>query len=139
MSLGRNPTKLPPGLRLAIPIYHTVQASDQRTFARLYSLTSLLGLQKVDIRETSVNIQDLSAFTSDNVPVVISGSLFYRVRNSYDACFSVGDFQANVKNIGTSAVRSIVGHFTVSTKSKLFQYLTLNKLFTVRRRHRRSK
>ncbi|KAF8529389.1 stomatin family protein [Gautieria morchelliformis] len=91
LSFGRNPTRLLPGLRLKIPVYHTVQ--------------------EIDIRETSVNIHDLAAFTSDNVPVVISGSLFFRVRNSYDACFSVHDFHSNVQNIGTSAMRSVVGHF----------------------------
>ncbi|KIJ53737.1 hypothetical protein M422DRAFT_241981 [Sphaerobolus stellatus SS14] len=103
LSLGRNPTKLSPGLSLNIPIYHTII--------------------RVDLRENSVNIQELTAFTSDNVPVVISGSLFFRVQNSYDACFSVGDFQMNVKNIGTSAVRSIVGHFSyddiISDRNKI--------------------
>lgn len=60
-----------------------------------------------------VNITDLVAFTSDNVPVIISGSLFFRVSNSYDACFSVDNFEQNVANIGTSAIRSIVGNFSV--------------------------
>lgn len=60
-----------------------------------------------------MTIKDLAGFTSDNVPVIISGSLFFRVRNSYDACFSVDNFQENVANIGTSAMRSVIGHFTV--------------------------
>ncbi|KDQ63516.1 hypothetical protein JAAARDRAFT_29538 [Jaapia argillacea MUCL 33604] len=92
LALGTSPTKLEPGIRLAIPFYHTVQ--------------------NIDMRETSVTVDDLTGFTSDNVPVLISGSLFYRVRNSYDACFAVHDFRENVKNIGTSAIRSVVGHFT---------------------------
>ncbi|KAF8586117.1 stomatin family protein [Ramaria rubella] len=92
LAFGRNPTRLKPGLQLMIPLYHTVQ--------------------QVDMRETSANIHDLAGFTSDNVPVVISGSLFFRVRNSYDACFSVHDFHTNVINIGTSAMRSVVGHFS---------------------------
>ena len=62
-----------------------------------------------------VTIKDLSGFTSDNVPVLVSGSLFFRVNNSYDACFSVNDFQTSVLAIGTSATRSIIGHFTVSS------------------------
>lgn len=67
------------------------------------------------MRETSINIKDLTAFTSDNVPVLLSGSLFYKVRDSYDACFSINDYQKNIENIGTSASRSVVGHFTVRT------------------------
>lgn len=43
----------------------------------------------------------------------MSGSLFYRVRDSYNACFAVNDFQSNVSAIGTSAMRSLIGHFTV--------------------------
>lgn len=42
----------------------------------------------------------------------MSGSLFYRVRDSYNACFAVNDFQSNVSAIGTSAMRSLIGHFT---------------------------
>ncbi|KAI0821079.1 hypothetical protein BC629DRAFT_1458051 [Irpex lacteus] len=92
LSLGRNPVKLDPGLRLKIPLYHTVI--------------------QVDMREQSVDIRELTGFTSDNVPVSVSGSLFYRVRNSYDACFAVDNFGQNVAFIGTSAMRSVVGNFT---------------------------
>ncbi|KAL5535605.1 hypothetical protein ACEPAF_3699 [Sanghuangporus sanghuang] len=107
LSFGRNPVKLNPGLRLMIPVYHTIQ--------------------EVDMRETSVNIKDLTGFTSDNVPVLVSGSLFFRVKNSYDACFSVSDFQKNVANIGTSAIRSVIGHFTydevIGDRNKINQKL----------------
>ncbi|PAV22182.1 stomatin family [Pyrrhoderma noxium] len=92
LSFGRNPVKLEPGLRIMIPFYHTIQ--------------------EVDLRETSVTITDLTCYTSDNVPVHVSGSLFFRVRDSYDACFAVDNFEKNVANIGTSAVRSVIGHFT---------------------------
>ncbi len=47
----------------------------------------------------------------------MSGSLFYRVRDSYNACFAVNDFQSNVSAIGTSAMRSLIGHFTVSPQT----------------------
>lgn len=92
LSFGRNPTRLAPGIQLMIPFYHTVQ--------------------EVDLRERSVNIHDLSGFTADNTPVTLSGSLFFRVNNSYSACFAVDDFQHNIRNIGTSAMRSVVGHFS---------------------------
>ncbi|KAI0336988.1 stomatin family protein [Trametopsis cervina] len=91
LSMGQSPTKLEPGLRLNIPLYHSIQ--------------------QVDMRERSVNISELSGFTSDNVPVTISGSLFYKVNNSYHACFSVEDYAQNVAFIGTSAMRSVIGRF----------------------------
>lgn len=92
LSFGRDPVKLAPGLHLNIPIYHNTRV--------------------IDMRETSINIQDLTAFTSDNVPVLLSGSLFFIVRNSYDACFSISEYKRNIENIGTSALRSVVGHFS---------------------------
>ncbi|EKM56756.1 uncharacterized protein PHACADRAFT_254056 [Phanerochaete carnosa HHB-10118-sp] len=92
LTLGSNPVKLEPGLKLSVPLLHKVQ--------------------HINMREKSVNIKDLMGFTSDNVPVVISGSLFFRVRDSYHACFSVDNFEANVANIGTSAMRSVIGHFS---------------------------
>ncbi|KDQ06216.1 hypothetical protein BOTBODRAFT_121816 [Botryobasidium botryosum FD-172 SS1] len=91
LTLGKNATKLNPGLHLYVPFIHSVQV--------------------VDIRETSVNITDLIGFTSDNVPVSVSGSLFFRIRDSYHACFSVHDVHSNVEKIGTSAMRSVIGHF----------------------------
>ncbi|KIJ04622.1 hypothetical protein PAXINDRAFT_104093 [Paxillus involutus ATCC 200175] len=91
LTLGRNPERLHPGLHINIPLLHT--------------------LQLVDTRETSIPISDLNGFTSDNVPVLVSGSLFFRVQNAYDACFSVNNFNENVKQIGTSAMRSVVGSF----------------------------
>ncbi|PPQ69345.1 hypothetical protein CVT24_001640 [Panaeolus cyanescens] len=92
LALGTNPVKLTPGLNIQIPIYHT---------------THLL-----DMRESSINIPNLPGYTADNVPVVCSGSLFYRVTDSYKACFSVSDVGENVKNIGQSAMRSVLGTFT---------------------------
>ncbi|KAF8842438.1 stomatin family protein [Paxillus ammoniavirescens] len=91
LTLGRNPERLHPGLHINIPLLHT--------------------LQLVDMREISIPISDLTGFTSDNVPVLVSGSLFFRVQNAYDACFSVNNFNENVKQIGTSAMRSVVGSF----------------------------
>ncbi|KAF8178501.1 hypothetical protein BJ912DRAFT_984034 [Pholiota molesta] len=92
LSLGRDPVKLSPGLNIKIPFYHT--------------------LTVLDIRESSVNIPNLSGYTADNVPVLCSGSLFYRITDSYRATFAVSEVEKNVQNIGTSAMRSILGTFT---------------------------
>ncbi|KAF9476229.1 hypothetical protein BDN70DRAFT_882669 [Pholiota conissans] len=92
LSLGRDPVKLTPGLNVKIPFYHT--------------------LTVLDVRESSVNIPNLPGYTADNVPVLCSGSLFYRITDSYKATFSVSDVEKNVQNIGTSAMRAILGTFT---------------------------
>ncbi|KAJ7026103.1 stomatin family protein [Mycena alexandri] len=92
LSLGRNPHRLDPGLHINIPIYHS--------------------LQKIDLRESSISIPNLPGYTADNVPVSCSGSLFYRIVDGYKACFAISDVQNNIRNTGTSAMRSVLGHFT---------------------------
>ncbi|KAJ7449304.1 stomatin family protein [Mycena latifolia] len=92
LSLGRNPVRLTPGLNINIPVYHSVQ--------------------KIDLRESSISIPNLPGYTADNVPVACSGSLFYRIVDGYKACFAISDVQSNIRNTGTSAVRSVLGHFT---------------------------
>ncbi|KAK7052406.1 PHB domain-containing protein [Favolaschia claudopus] len=92
LSLGRDPVRLTPGLNLNIPIYHS--------------------LQKIDLRESSISIPHLTGYTADNVPVTCSGSLFYRIVDGYKACFAISDVDNNIRNTGTSAVRSVIGHFT---------------------------
>ncbi|KAF8218283.1 hypothetical protein K438DRAFT_1796620 [Mycena galopus ATCC 62051] len=92
LSLGRSPSRLSPGLHLALPLYHSVQ--------------------KIDLRESSISIPNLTGYTADNVPVTCSGSLFFRIVDGYKACFAISDVQNNIRNTGTSAMRSVIGHFT---------------------------
>jgi len=92
LSLGRDPVRLKPGIHINIPLYHQ--------------------LLQVDLRETSILIPNLPGYTADNVPVQCSGSLFFRIVDGYKACFGVSDVHNNIKNTGTSAVRSVLGHFS---------------------------
>jgi len=86
---GQNPQLMTPGIWLNIPLIHTVKV--------------------VDMRESSLWVSSLNAYTKDNVPVTISGSLFYRVFNSNKACFSVQEYMNAINSLGTSAARSIIG------------------------------
>lgn len=38
--------------------------------------------------------------------------MFFRIRDSYKACFEVSELELNIQNIGTSAMRSVLGTFT---------------------------
>ncbi|KAF8650695.1 hypothetical protein AX16_005069 [Volvariella volvacea WC 439] len=110
LTLGRNPVRLTPGLNISIPLYHTVL--------------------NVDLRESSILIPNLPGYTSDNVPVTCSGSLFYKITDGYKSCFEVSDVQENIRNTGMSAVRSILGQFTydqvISDRNEI--NTTLNKV-----------
>lgn len=37
--------------------------------------------------------------------------MFYQINNSYDACFKVNQYKESIANLGTSAMRSVVGLF----------------------------
>jgi regulator of protease activity HflC (stomatin/prohibitin superfamily) len=89
--LGMNRVRLEPGLRLCLPVFHQID--------------------RVDLREDFVSVQNMNAYTSDNVPVTVSGSLFFKVTDAEKACFSVGNYVQSVASVGESTARSVVGKF----------------------------
>ncbi len=89
--LGSNRTRLEPGLRLNLPILHDTR--------------------RVDMREDFIKVENVLAYTKDNVPIIFGGSLFYQVRDAEKACFSVFDYIASITKVGTSTCRSIIGTF----------------------------
>lgn len=66
----------------------------------------------IDLRESSIAIPNLPGYTADNVPVVCSGSLFYKIVDGYKACFSVSDVKMNIANTGQAAMRAVLGAFS---------------------------
>lgn len=91
LTLGKNPVKLEPGFHIAIPLLHTVTYWD--------------------MRECPISVNELVAYTEDNVAVRISGTLFYKINNSYDATFNVSGLVSSIESLGESAMRSVVGNF----------------------------
>lgn len=89
--LGKNRVKLNPGLRLNLPIFHQ--------------------LNRVSLKEHFVNLDNQAAYTKDNVPVTVSGTVFYKVIDAEKVCFSIGHPVHAVKSVGESSFRSIIGKF----------------------------
>ena len=89
--LGSNRVLLEPGLRIKLPILHKIH--------------------RVDMRENGSTISGINAFTKDNVPVILSGTLFYKVFDPELACFGIDDYKTSVLAVGESATRSIIGRF----------------------------
>jgi regulator of protease activity HflC (stomatin/prohibitin superfamily) len=106
--LGKNPTQLDAGIRVVLPIVHS--------------------LKRVDLREGGIDVGKLNACTKDNVPVVVSGTMFYRITDPFEACFKVQDVLTAVTNLGTSAMRSVMGtlHYDdiIADRSKINSILT---------------
>jgi len=89
--LGQDRIRLEPGLRLNIPIIHQ--------------------LYKVSLKEHIANLDNQNAYTKDNVPVVVSGTVFYKVVDVEKAVFSVNSAYQAIKSVGESGFREVIGRF----------------------------
>lgn len=89
--LGSNRVRLEPGLRLKFPILHSIK--------------------RIDLRESMIQIPNLNAYTKDNVPVSVSGVIFYKAVNAEKACYAVSEYQRSVSAVGESSFRAVVGRF----------------------------
>lgn len=101
--LGTDRIRLEPGLQMCIPWLHTIH--------------------RIDTKETGIIVDHLNCFTKDNVPVVASGTLFFRVFDAEKACFSVTNYKESVEAVGSSSARAVIGRFdydeTIKERSKL--------------------
>ena len=89
--LGQNRIKLAPGLRLNIPILHN--------------------LQRVSLKEMYVALSDQNSYTKDNVPVRVSGTVFFKIIDPEKVCFSVHNPIGAVQSVGESSFRAVIGRF----------------------------
>jgi regulator of protease activity HflC (stomatin/prohibitin superfamily) len=89
--LGQNRVKLEPGLRINLPIIHN--------------------LYRVSLKEDIVELNDQDAYTKDNVPVRVSGTVFFKVIDPEKVCFSVKNPALAVQSVGESSFRAVIGRF----------------------------
>ncbi len=89
--LGKNRIKLSPGLRLNMPFFHAVH--------------------RISLKEHFVGLDNQNAYTKDNVPVTVSGTVFYKVVDPEKVAFTIGNAVMSVKSVGESSFRSILGKF----------------------------
>lgn len=89
--LGQNRIKLEPGLRINLPILHN--------------------LYRVSLKEDIVQLNDQDAYTKDNVPVSVSGTVFFKVIDPEKVCFSVKNPALAVQSVGESSFRAVIGRF----------------------------
>jgi len=87
--LGTNRILLKPGIHLHIPFLHRIM--------------------KIDTRERCLEMNDLEAHTEENIPVLISGTLFFKVNDAEKACYKVDNYVKAIELIGQSALRATIG------------------------------
>ncbi len=107
--LGQNRVKLEPGIHLKLPFFHTIRT--------------------VTFRETRQPIEKIVAYTKDNVPVLASGSLFYKVIDAHKACYEVQHYWDAIYAVGISAMRAVIGQFEYDeiVRERAAINLSLNK------------
>jgi len=88
---GQNRIKLESGIRLNIPFVHQ--------------------LYRVSLKEYFVNLDNQNAYTKDNVPVIVSGTAFYKVVDPEKTVFSIGNLYQSIKSVGESSFRAVIGRF----------------------------
>lgn len=88
-ALGRFAGILDPGLRVIVPIYHS--------------------LEKVDIRERVVDIAKQEVITKDNVPVNINAVIYFKIYDPEKAIINVHDVVYSTAKYGQAALRNVAG------------------------------
>jgi regulator of protease activity HflC (stomatin/prohibitin superfamily) len=89
--LGKDRVKLEPGIHVKLPFFHKIR--------------------KITYRELRQPIDRIIAYTKDNVPVLASGSLFYKIHDAHKVCYEVEYYQDAIFAVGISAMRAVIGQF----------------------------
>lgn len=92
-AFGRFTGVLDPGLRIIIPIYHS--------------------LVKVDTRIKTVDIPKQEVMTKDNVPVNINAVIYFKITDPEKAVLNVGDVIYATSKYGQAALRNVTGQATL--------------------------
>ncbi len=88
-ALGKYAGILDPGLRVVIPIYHS--------------------LVKIDIRERVVDIPKQEVMTRDNVPVNINAVIYFKIFDPKKAVINVNNVVYATAKYGQAALRNVTG------------------------------
>lgn len=89
--LGSDRVRLEPGLRLSLPIFY---------------ITS-----RVDMCERGSDLDEIRCYSKDNMPVLVSGTLFHRELDADLALLEVQDYVSSVLDVRQSSVRAVIGRF----------------------------
>ena len=87
--LGMNRVRLEPGIHLNLPFLHRVR--------------------KFPLTEACWRLEDMNAYTKDNVPIKATGTIFGRIYDAEKAAYEVDDVWGSVAAVGSSCARAIIG------------------------------
>jgi regulator of protease activity HflC (stomatin/prohibitin superfamily) len=93
LRLGKLTGVAEPGMRLLVPIFDTPIFIEMRT-------------QTVDIARQQ-------AITQDNIPVVVNGVIFFRVKDPRSAALEVQDYRAAIGRLAQATIRDVAGRLSL--------------------------
>lgn len=71
-------------------------------------------LEKVDIRQMTIDLQPQDVMTKDQVNLKIDGVVFYTVENPKEAVLNVSDLRRQLEDKATSELKEIIGKKTMA-------------------------
>jgi len=93
LRLGRFQRVAEPGIRFLIPVV------DSPIF--------------VEMRVQTVDIERQQAITQDNVPVILNGVVFFKVRDAQSAALKVENYRRAVYRMAQATIRDVVGRLSL--------------------------
>lgn len=93
LRLGRFQGVAEPGIRFIIPVF------DTPIF--------------VEMRVQTVDIARQQAITQDNVPVILNGVIFFKVRDAQSAALKVENYRLAVYRMAQATIRDVVGRLSL--------------------------
>lgn len=93
-TLGKYSGLMEPGIRLVIPL--------------------LQAYEKVDVRQTTLDLQKQEVMTRDQVNLKIDGVVFYNVTNPAESVLNVIDLRRQIADKATSELKEVVGKMNMS-------------------------
>lgn len=91
---GKYTTTLSPGLNLINPIFSAIS-------------------QKVDIRETVLDLPKQGTITSDNASIEVDGIVYYKIMDPYKSFYGIDNLRYAIQNLAQTTLRSIMGKMTL--------------------------
>lgn len=91
---GKYSGTLNAGLNLINPIFSTIA-------------------QKVDIRETVLDLPKQGTITSDNASIEVDGIVYYKIMDPYKSFYGIENLRYAIQNLAQTTLRSIMGKMTL--------------------------
>ena len=69
--------------------------------------------QKVDIRETVLDMPKQGTITSDNASIEVDGVVYYKIMDPYKSFYGIDNLRYAIQNLAQTSLRSIMGKMTL--------------------------